>query len=389
MPSPPSPSPAPTAAAHAEALRSYARQGSRRARRLGIRGPLRYDARGRLHGEILEAYQRHGCYVFEGLVDPAEIDDLRQGVDELLARAPTGPGAKVDAAGRPAFGVDFARSPFLFIKPLSDPWGGTDLLGGRHPTKMTEPRTDDDAPDAVIHIISAVCQSMPAGLRLYGHPDLLAVAAAINGDDFVPYNDATFVKLPGLGGSVSWHQDGVTHWQSPRWDQGIHGFNFQVQLYRCTAANALWVVPGTHKLGRIDIPRRVADNGGSDHLPDAVPLECEPGDVTIVNRQTLHASFANTSPDPRISITFGFHRRSSVLGAHGALGQPGDVVYDAERIFQRASVIALAIDARAQHYPAQQRYVYAPFAGREAQFRYTAENAQRYLKDYYLKDLAI
>ena len=32
------------------------------------------------------------------------------------------------------------------------------------------------------------------GLRLYGHPGLLAVAASINGDDFVPYNDAIFVK---------------------------------------------------------------------------------------------------------------------------------------------------------------------------------------------------
>ena len=48
------------------------------------------------------------------------------------------------------------------------------------------------------------------GAEAYGHPDLLAAAASINGDDFVP-NDAIFVKQPGLGGSVSWHQDGVTH----------------------------------------------------------------------------------------------------------------------------------------------------------------------------------
>ena len=65
--------------------------------------------------------------------------------------------------------------------------------------------------------------------------DLLAAAASINGDDFVPYNDATFVKQPGLGGSVSWHQDGVTHWDNPEWDSGIHGFNFQVQLYDTSA----------------------------------------------------------------------------------------------------------------------------------------------------------
>ena len=28
------------------------------------------------------------------------------------------------------------------------------------------------------------------------------------------------------GGAVAWHQDGVTYWESPDWDPGIHGFNF-------------------------------------------------------------------------------------------------------------------------------------------------------------------
>ena len=39
---------------------------------------------------------------------------------------------------------------------------------------------------------------------LYGHTELLAVAQSINGIDFVPFNDAIFVKQPGLGGSVAW-----------------------------------------------------------------------------------------------------------------------------------------------------------------------------------------
>ena len=156
---------------------------------------------------------------------------------------------------------------------------------------------------------------------MYGHPHLLAIAASINGDDFVPFNDVIFVKQPGVGGSVAWHQDGVTHWNTPEWNEGIHGFNYQVQLYPTTAGNALWVVPGTHKQGRVDIKRLVADNGGSEQLPGALPLICAAGDVTIVNRQTLHGSFANSSPDLRVSITFGFHRRRSVLGEHVATGQ--------------------------------------------------------------------
>src|SRR3546814_3768393 len=108
---------------------------------------------------------------------------------------------------------------------------------------MAEPTPDGDAPEYVVHQIRGMCQYMPAGLRLYGHPHHLAITESINGEDFVPFNDVIFVKQPGLGGSVAWHQDGVTHWNAPDWDEGIHGFNFQVQIYPTTPGNALWVMP--------------------------------------------------------------------------------------------------------------------------------------------------
>jgi hypothetical protein len=314
----------------------------------------------------------------------------------MIERAPVRRGADVDARGRRALGRDYAIEPYLLIKPLSDPWGGTDALAGRHPTQMTQPEPDAGAPEEVPYLMFGMCQAIPAALRLYGHPTLLGIAASINGDDFVPYNDAIFVKQPGLGGSVSWHQDGVTHWDAPNWDEGIHGFNFQVQLYPTTAANGLWVVPGTHRRGRVDIKQLVADNGGSDMLGDAVPLLCDAGDVTVVNRQCLHGSYANTSPDPRVSITFGFHRRSSVLGVRGKLSIKGDDVrwvagaaYDEQRIFDRSAVVAVAIDARRRHRSDEAPYRYEPFAGLEDDFRYGDEAFERVLRDYNTKDLAI
>ena len=148
-------------------------------------------------------------------------------------------------------------------------------------------------------------------------------------------------------------------------------------------------MPGTHKLGRIDIKTLVADNAGSEHLPDAVPLLCQPGDVTIANRQVLHGSFANTSPDLRVSLTFGFHRRASVLGAHGALSQSADEVYDEQRIFDRSSVIQVAIDARAQQYPNETPFGYQPFVGLEDEFRFDDACYERVVRDYNLKDLSI
>ena len=234
---------------HAETMELYVEQGTSRSYALGNRGPIAFDSRGKLASHILEAYWETGFYVFEDLVDAAEIEQLRSEMNELLDRAPIDNGAKVDSKGRAAFGQEFARPVYQLVKPLSDPWGGTELLNGRHPVQMSQPKPREGLPEKVVFIMSGMCQTMQSGLRLYGHPDLLTIAASINGDDFVPYNDATFVKQPGMGGSVSWHQDGVTHWDSEEWDEGIHGFNFQVQLYPTSPRSCLWVVPGTHKLG--------------------------------------------------------------------------------------------------------------------------------------------
>ena len=384
------PTPAgPTAQQHAAGMTDHLQAGTERALQLGNRGPVRFDAKGKLHADILDAYWEHGFYVFEGVIADAEIEELRSDIDYLLEHAPVAPDSTLDRTGKPAYGGEFARNPYLFIKPLTDPWGGTKVLGGRHPTKMVEPLPPADAPVDVVHLLNGMCQTMPSGLRLYGHPQLLAIAASINGEDFVPYNDATFVKLPGLGGSVSWHQDGVTHWDSPDWDEGIHGFNFQVQLYDCTPRNCLWVLPGSHKRGRIDIKALVAEHGGSEQIPGTTPLLCNPGDVTIANRQVVHGSFANTSPDLRISLTFGFHRRASVLGARGALSQSGDEVYDERRIFERSSVIQVAIDARAQWFGEETPFAYQPFDGREDEFRFDQATFERVVHDYNLKDLSI
>jgi ectoine hydroxylase-related dioxygenase (phytanoyl-CoA dioxygenase family) len=379
-----------TRAKHAEGMAAYQKEGLRRAQEIGNKGPARFDANGRLHPDILAAYWQHGYYIFEGVVDQAEVEVLRRDAGDMLERAPVSPGAKEDAQGRPALGVGAARELYTIIKPLTDPAGGTDVFDGRHPSKMAEPTPDRDAPAYTVLRMRGMCQYMPAGLRVYGHPQLLAIAASINGDDFVPFNDVIFVKQANIGGSIAWHQDGVTHWKSPEWNEGIHGFNYQVQIYPTTLGNALWVMPGTHKQGRVDIKKLVTENGGSEQLPGAIPLICAPGDVTIVNRQTLHGSFANSSPDLRISITFGFHRRKSVLGQKTALSvQVEGVRYDDARIDRRSSVIAVAIDARRQHFPHEQPFAYQPFAGREQAFCFNDDTFNKVIRDYNLHDLAI
>jgi len=200
-------------------------------------------------------------------------------------------------------------------------------------------------------------------------------------------HESLFIKQPGLGASVAWHQDGTTHWDSPAFDPGCHGFNFMAQLYGSTAANGVWVVPGSHALGKLDIARLVAQ-AGTERLPEAVPIVCNAGDVAMCNRQALHASFPNTSPDRRISANFGFHRRRSVLGVHGGGVHNRRAVYDADRIERRARVLGYAMDARRQRFPDERPYAYAPFLESGATFRWDAR-ARTELRDYNLLDLSI
>ena len=370
------------------AMRAYLAEGRERAYALGNRGPVRYDAQGRVHPDILAAYWRCGFYVFEGVLKADELADIEADFKDIMDRLPAQRGSPLDRHGRPALAADCSAPTLMWSRPLGDPVGGTRAANGRHPVKMFEPSAAPGAPEEVVYLILGTLQFSDAALRVYGHPDLLAVAAAVNGDDFVPFNEAFFIKEPGLGASVAWHQDGVTHWDSPDLDPGTHGFNFMAQLYGCTPANGLWVVPGSHKLGRADI-RAMARKAGSDRLPDAVPLICAPGDVAITNRQTVHGSFANTSPDWRVTVNFGFHRRRSVLGVRttGTL-HAAEAHYDEARIRERARAIGLGIAARRQRFPHEKPFVYQPHAQAGETFTWDAQ-ARASLKDYNLLDLSI
>ena len=117
--------PTPTSADHADDMAAYAAAAEQQAAALGNRGPLRFDAEGRLTPDILAAYDEHGFYVFERVIDEAEFLELRSAVEEVVDRAPVRPRAAVDAQGRSALGCH-AVEPFVLVKPLSDPWGGTD-----------------------------------------------------------------------------------------------------------------------------------------------------------------------------------------------------------------------------------------------------------------------
>jgi len=371
----------------AEAMKQYLEDGQRAALELDNRGPIEFDQHGRLAQSILDAYSKYGFYVFTGVLSEEECQDLEADLEHMKTTFPTGPESKVDSQGRPALGADSLTPSLVWSKPLGDPLGGTELANGRHQVKMFEPEAKDSTPAAAPFILLGSLRFSDACLRTYAHPELLRVAEAVNGEDFAPFNEALFIKEPGIGAAVSWHQDGVTHWDSPNFDEGIHGFNFMAQLYGSTAVNGVWVLPGSHRLGKLDIKSLVSDSN-SERLKGAVPLVCGRGDVVICNRQALHGSFPNSGFEPRLTVNFGFHRRSSVLGVQGGGIHSDAQVFDETIIARRSKVLGYAIAARKERFPEEQAYEYQPFKEAGLSFEWN-DAARADIKDYNRDDLSI
>ena len=93
-----------------------------------------------------------------------------------------------------------------------------------------------------------------------------------------------------------------------------------------------------------------------------------------------------SSPDWRVTLNFGFHRRRSVLGVQGGGVHNAPAVYDAERIKARARLIGYGIDARRQRFPGETPFVYRPLQGETCRWD---DAAKASIRDYNLLDLSI
>ena len=91
--------------------------------------------------------------------------------------------------------------------------------------------------------------------------------------------------------------------------------------------------------------------------------------------------------DTRITVNIAFMPRRSVFGFSGRpYLTDHDITYDDDAIRGRARMIGYAIDARAQRFPGETPYVYAPHEGET--YRWDAA-AKAGIKDYNLLDLSI
>ena len=168
------------------------------------RGPLELNADGSVPRAITDAFEEWGFYVFEGVIQPDELGELQRDMHAAIDGA-----TAARDAGDETFmhnGIEIAASSFGFTTPLSDNSGPT----GRSPSAMKEYEPPAGAPDQICRGASYYCRFSEAGVRLYGHPGLLAVAEAVNGAGFTPFSDSLQVKIAGLGPAVAWHQGTCT-----------------------------------------------------------------------------------------------------------------------------------------------------------------------------------
>ena len=131
-------------------------------------------------------------------------------------------------------------------------------------------------------------------------------------------------------------------------------------------------------------------------------------------RLSLHGAYPNRSPDCRATLTFGFHRRKTLLGkqmsASPLLGEAKEpspsssssssssmekrenmstYVYTEELLGKRSRMIQLAIDARKRKFPNETSYVYQPFLGREDECRWDEQRRDEIVEEALLADYLV
>lgn len=154
----------------------------------------------------------------------------------------------------------------------------------------------------------------PAIGRLMRSERVAGLMDEVNGPSTLLQSFA-FTKLPNEIRTKHWHQDGV-YW-------GLSDARVSCLFVPMTATDVdngcIWMVPGTHKLGRM-YHRVATDEFGLENLAleidafrEPVPMLVEPGDAVLAHTYTVHASFHNRTDRPRISLGFHFRNQATAL----------------------------------------------------------------------------
>lgn len=141
-------------------------------------------------------------------------------------------------------------------------------------------------------------------------PRLLDYVEDLLGPHFFLWGSQFFVKDPGDGRVVPWHQD-AQYWPL----EPQNSCTVFIALWDCDRENAcMRVVPGTHRVGLLrhhttedgrHVLKQEVDTGEFDPA-DAVDLELKAGEISLHDDAIVHGSGANHSSRRRVGFTMRF-----------------------------------------------------------------------------------
>jgi hypothetical protein len=238
--------------------------------------------------ELHARFLRDGYVHLRGLLSPAELAATQAETWPLIEQSrqfmpprPAGMDAHAYATFVDAYVQQTCHGLPSFMR---------DLYTAVHPASGTV------MPRAIDHIGHHAVSAR----ALLGHPDLLGVVEAMQGDQFITTASPMVFKYPERGAIMPWHRDALRPKDAP---EEIPTFTADLYLDATTRESAVWSVPGSHRWqadeAQKDCARR---NQEQNFMTDAgaVPIIAEPGDLVLHHTWVIHGSASCDAPLRRI-----------------------------------------------------------------------------------------
>jgi hypothetical protein len=169
---------------------------------------------------------------------------------------------------------------------------------------------------------------------------MLEAAMQLLGPDLDIFSGSQIAYKPARSGSsFIWHQDGGYSDCQP-----AHYLTVWLALDDATVENGtIWVIPGSHKWGRLTHRRSQAnpnDMVGYDesHPYQGVPVEAKRGQAAMFSSLTLHKSGPNTTDRPRRAWVMQYCPPGTFNPRNGALYSAFAVTRNGKRLCERFPV---------------------------------------------------
>lgn len=143
--------------------------------------------------------------------------------------------------------------------------------------------------------------------ELIRHPGILDVVEDLIGPDILVYHVTSWLKEPGSGSYVSWHQDGTYFGLTPP----EHVTAWVALSEADETSGCMRIIPGSHRDGQLEhavgpTEDNLLSNGQVLRVPfgdeDAILLPVPSGSMSLHHTYLVHASGPNHGPDRRIGI---------------------------------------------------------------------------------------